>query len=128
MSLNLTTEQLDLLRKLLSNTHLTKGPDTSTTNPTVSIAQKGNMKDSFLSRKMNGNCWIVDIGAFDHMTDSMAIINKFQPSDKNLKVLMVDGVMSLVIMQSSLYYQDNSIAVGVYNPTVIFHYNLSSVG
>ena len=42
---------------------------------------------------MNGNYWIVDTGAFNHVTSPMVAINKFQPSDKNLKVLMVDGVV-----------------------------------
>ena len=51
------------------------------------MAQKGNLKFSLLTRKMNGSYWVVDTGASDLMTGSTTILEQFQPRDMELTVI-----------------------------------------
>jgi len=109
---------VDFLQKLSSNTHLTKESDTSTTNSTTPVAQKGNMKYSLLSRKLNGSCWVIDTGAFDHMIGSTTTFNQLLPSDKELIVLMEDGTMSSIMGQGNVYVSSLQLKSVLYVPNL----------
>ena len=46
---------------------------------------------------MNISDWVVDIGAFDHMLRSNTMFEKFDIGDKELTVLMADGIVFSVL-------------------------------
>ena len=97
MGLNLTTDQVDFLQKLLNGAHIPKeldGPPATTS--ISSLAQRGKSVFSLTARGVSNSSWVVDTGASNHMTGSMAMFEKFQLENRDLSMLMADGTISSV--------------------------------
>jgi len=86
--LQLTTEQLDNLYKLLESPTLS-----------CSIATKGN--SAFLSVSPS-HAWIVDLGASDHMTGESTLFSSYSPCAGNQKIKVADGSFSAVAGKGSV--------------------------
>jgi hypothetical protein len=86
--LQLTTEQLDKLYKLLESPTLS-----------CSIATKGD--STFLSVSPS-NAWIVDSGASDHMTGESTLFSSYSPCAGNQKIKIADGSFSAVAGKGSV--------------------------
>lgn len=80
---------------MLSQTNVTKSKNSENPNPTLSVARKDNDTYSLISQKFPTGCWIIDIGASDHMTGSLNMLSNYEPCDQNTNVLMADGTISL---------------------------------
>ena len=97
-----TAEQMELLRNLLSQSKFTKGSDLVPQSSTASIAQRGNIKSSFLSQKLTGEGWIVDSGASDHMTGSAIVFCTYGKCVDDIRVTVADGTHSTVAGQGHI--------------------------
>ena len=86
--LQLTTEQLNKLYKLLESPTLS-----------CSIATKGN--SAFLSVSPS-HAWIVDSGASDHMTGESTLFSSYSPCAGNQKIKIADGSFSAVAGKGSV--------------------------
>ena len=86
--LHLTTEQLDKLFQLLESPTLS-----------CSIATKGN--SAFLSVSLS-HAWIVDSGAFDHMTSESTLFSSYSPCAGNQKIKIADGSFSAIAGKGSV--------------------------
>ncbi|KAI5433313.1 hypothetical protein KIW84_020553 [Lathyrus oleraceus] len=84
----LTTEQLDRLYKLLESL-----------SPSYSIETKGN--SAFLSVSPS-HTWIVDSGAYDHMTDESTLFSSYSPCAGNQKIKIAYGSFSAIAGKGSI--------------------------
>ena len=91
---------MELLQNLLSQSKSTK--DLVPQSSTASIAQRGNIKSSFLSQKLTGEGWIVDSGASDHMTGSATIFCTYGKCVDDIRVTVADGTHSTVAGQGHI--------------------------
>ena len=94
-TLFLTTNQLEALQQLLSQTKVRKEAESVDDNLVVSLAKQGNTSHSLLSQKFSTNFWIIDIGALDHMIGSLKILSNYEPCDQSIAVFMDDDTTSL---------------------------------
>ena len=58
-----------------------------------SLAQKGTLLTA-LSTMSHITPWIIDSGAFDHMTNAHHLFSTYSPCIGNLKVKIADGTLS----------------------------------
>ncbi|KAL9441801.1 hypothetical protein AB3S75_020326 [Citrus x aurantiifolia] len=78
-------EQIDQLLKLIKSNF-------SSGIPSVSLAQTG--RNPIALSCLNSSPWIIDSGAFDHMTNSFHLFNTYSPCSGNQKIRIADGSFS----------------------------------
>ena len=82
----LSKEQMDHLLKLLNY-------NSSFGTPNSSLAQTG-CNPNALSCSLNSTPWIIDSGAFDHMTSLSHLFNSYLPCYENERIRLLDGSFS----------------------------------
>ncbi|RVW43757.1 Retrovirus-related Pol polyprotein from transposon TNT 1-94 [Vitis vinifera] len=92
-------EQMEMLQKLLSPLLSVQSQTGSSSNQVIgsgTLAHKGNFLSAFTAGKKRKKPWIVDSGAFDHMTGDATIFDTYSSCPNNLTVRIVDGSLSKV--------------------------------
>ena len=98
-SVRLNSDQLAKLYELLFNFQASS--QFSTTLSSGSLAHKGTFLTA-LNTMSHITPWIIDSGAFDHMTDAHNLFSIYSPRADNLKVKIVDGTFSLIDGKGSI--------------------------
>ncbi|KAK4254159.1 hypothetical protein QN277_020331 [Acacia crassicarpa] len=70
----------------------------TTKQPTASVVKRGNFFKALAVIKglCTGNCWIIDSGASDHMTDDKTLFTSYTPITKGMTVRIADDSESVV--------------------------------
>lgn len=89
---------------------------TGSSKPTTSVAQRGNIRHSLLSKKLGENLWIVDIGASDHVTGSIDTLSTYGACDRNINISVGNGIVSLAIGQGTAYLSNLKLKSVLYVP------------
>ena len=89
--MTLSTDQLEILQQLLSQTKVTKSEATKGSNPVVSLAKQGTPRLSSISFKVPIDCWIINTGALDHMTGSPEVLSAYKLCSQGLTISMANG-------------------------------------
>ena len=116
-NLILSTDQLEVLQELLSQTKVTELETTIDPNPVVSLAKQGTPRHTLISFKFLRNCWIIDTSTSDHMTNSLKVLSSYEPCDHGITISMANGTTSMargkgtanvvgLILESVLYVPD----------------------
>lgn len=82
------SEQLEQLYKMFSSFQ--------TTNPSGSLAHKGNFFRALNTTALAKVPWIIDSGVSNHMTDSYDLFVKYSSCAVNRKIKLADGSLSPV--------------------------------
>jgi len=72
-----------------------KSETSESPNPVVSLAKQGISIHSLTSFKLSIDCWIIDIGASNHMNGSLQVLSAYKPCDQGLSISMVDGTIAM---------------------------------
>ncbi|RVW23954.1 Retrovirus-related Pol polyprotein from transposon TNT 1-94 [Vitis vinifera] len=92
-------EQMEMLQKLLSPLLSVQSQTSSSSNQVIgsrTLAHKGNFLSAFTAGKKRKKPWIVDSGAFDHMTGDATIFYTYSSCPNNLTIRIADGSLSKV--------------------------------
>ena len=84
-----------MLQQLLSQTKIAKSETSESPNPAVSLAKQGIPIHSLISFIFPIDCWIIDIGASDHMIGSLKVLSAYGPCDQGLLILMANGTIAM---------------------------------
>lgn len=91
-------DQIEQLRKMLAI------PQASSTSL---MAQKGTLLTAFGGLTKQGEPWIIDSGATDHMTGCEKLFSSYNPSPGNHKVRVADGSLSVVAGTGTIKISSN---------------------
>jgi hypothetical protein len=90
-------EEIECLRTLLNTMEKPSG--------SCSLAQNGKIPISHVfsaSNKNHSTIWVIDSGATDHMTYSVAGFTSYQPCPSNKKIIVVDGSLTTIAGQGTI--------------------------
>ena len=87
-------EQMEQLYKMFSS--LQSAGQSSNSMSSGSLAHRGNFLRALNTIFQTKIPWIVDSGAFDHMTNNYHIFSTYSPCAGNIKVKIADGSLSTV--------------------------------
>ena len=100
MATNSSSSSSDVIISSSSSSHQMETSQTGTSSNQVigsgTLAHKGNSLSAFIVGKKRKKPWIVDSGAFDHMTGDATIFYTYSPCPNNLTVRIADGSLSKV--------------------------------
>jgi len=95
-----------MLRQLLNQAQVSTGSTSQNSKlPTAAMAQTGIISQAFLSKSLQADCWIVDTGAFDHMTGSMEVFEKYDRCNNLFSAWVAEGKMSPTVGRGWFVYR-----------------------
>ncbi|PON70009.1 LOW QUALITY PROTEIN: hypothetical protein PanWU01x14_084730 [Parasponia andersonii] len=116
-------EQLDILQRMFGQ--LQPSATTSLVG-TGTIAQKGNFLRALNAKCEQNSMWIVDSGAFDHMTGDETLFHSYSPSHGNFSARIADGTLSQVAGTGSIVISKDIVLKSVLL-VLKLSYNLLSI-